>query len=78
MSERVVAVVPAFNEAGAIRRVVDEIHAVDSAIDVVVVPHMKIGMRLMDMPGARSLNTVTRKLIAPAVVEIVRNTSARA
>ena len=37
MSERVVAVVPAFNEAGAIRRVVDEIHAVDSAIDVVVV-----------------------------------------
>ena len=37
MSERIVAVVPAFNEAGAIRRVVEEIRAVDPGIDVVVV-----------------------------------------
>jgi hypothetical protein len=34
---RVVAVVPAWNEAGAIGRVVDEIRAVDPSIDVVVV-----------------------------------------
>ncbi|HXF97020.1 MAG TPA: glycosyltransferase family 2 protein [Gaiellaceae bacterium] len=36
-SPRLLAVVPAFNEAGAIGRVVDEIRAVDPAIDVVVV-----------------------------------------
>ena len=35
--KRVVAVVPAWNEAGAIGRVVEEIHAFDSAFDVVVV-----------------------------------------
>jgi glycosyltransferase involved in cell wall biosynthesis len=34
---RTLAVVPAYNEAGAIGRVVDEIHAFDPAIDVVVV-----------------------------------------
>lgn len=37
MSPRTVAVVPARNEAGAIGRVVDEIRAFDSSIDVVVV-----------------------------------------
>jgi glycosyltransferase involved in cell wall biosynthesis len=37
MNRRVVAVVPAFNEAGAIGRVVDEIHAFDPSFDVVVV-----------------------------------------
>ena len=37
MSARVVAVVPAYNEADAIGRVVDEIRAFDAAIDVVVV-----------------------------------------
>jgi glycosyltransferase involved in cell wall biosynthesis len=37
VSERVVAVVPAFNEEGAIRRVVEEIRAVDPDVDVVVV-----------------------------------------
>jgi glycosyltransferase involved in cell wall biosynthesis len=37
MSRRVVAVVPAFNEAGAIGRVVEEIHAFDPSFDVVVV-----------------------------------------
>jgi glycosyltransferase involved in cell wall biosynthesis len=34
---RTAAVVPAYNEAGAIRRVIEEIHAFDTAIDVVVV-----------------------------------------
>lgn len=37
MSTRIVAVVPAFNEAGAIGRVVDEIRVTDPTIDVVVV-----------------------------------------
>ena len=37
MSDRVVAVVPAWNEAGAIGGVVDEIRAFDPVIDVVVV-----------------------------------------
>jgi glycosyltransferase involved in cell wall biosynthesis len=35
--ERIVAVVPAYNEAGVIGRVVDEIRAVDARIEVVVV-----------------------------------------
>jgi glycosyltransferase involved in cell wall biosynthesis len=34
---RIVAVVPAYNEAGAVGRVIDEIRAFDPAIDVVVV-----------------------------------------
>jgi glycosyltransferase involved in cell wall biosynthesis len=34
---RTAAIVPAYNEAGAIRRVIEEIRAVDSAIEVVVV-----------------------------------------
>jgi glycosyltransferase involved in cell wall biosynthesis len=34
---RTAAIVPAYNEAGAIGRVVEEIHAFDAAIDVVVV-----------------------------------------
>lgn len=33
-------------------------------------PHTKIGIRFSDIPGARSLNAVTRKLIAPVVFEI--------
>jgi glycosyltransferase involved in cell wall biosynthesis len=37
VTDRVVAVVPAWNEAGAIGGVVDEIHAFDPRIDVVVV-----------------------------------------
>jgi glycosyltransferase involved in cell wall biosynthesis len=37
VSPRIVAVVPAYNEAGAIGRVVDEIRDVDPSIDVVVV-----------------------------------------
>src|SRR5687768_12707174 len=37
MTGKVVAVVPAFNEAGAIGRVVDEIYAFDPSFDVVVV-----------------------------------------
>ena len=37
MTERIVAVVPAFDEEGAIASVVDEIRAFDPAIDVVVV-----------------------------------------
>jgi len=46
--------------------------------ELVSVPHMMIGIRLIDMPGARSLNSETMKLTAPAVVEIVRKISARA
>ena len=37
MSPRTVAVVPAYNEAGAIGRVVDEIRAIDPSVHVVVV-----------------------------------------
>jgi hypothetical protein len=43
--------------------------------EVVSVPQMKIGSRLIDIPGARSLNRVTMKLIAPTVVETVRKSS---
>jgi len=39
---------------------------------VVSTLQMNSGRRLTDMPGARSLNTVQRKLIAPAVVEMPR------
>src|SRR5690348_5860892 len=38
------------------------------------VPQIMIGTRLMVMPGARVRNAVARKLIAPAVVEMPRNT----
>ena len=41
------------------------------------IDHTKIGMRLIDMPGARILNVVTMKLIAPAVVEMPTNTTPR-
>jgi hypothetical protein len=37
MTLRILAVVPAFNEAGAVGRVVDELHACDHGLDVVVV-----------------------------------------
>lgn len=37
MALRILAVVPAYNEAGAVGRVVDEIHACDRGLDVVVV-----------------------------------------
>ena len=48
------------------------------ATDAVSVLHSMSGMRLSDMPGARIVKIVTTKLIAPAVVEIVRNSSASA
>ena len=40
--------------------------------DVASIAQQKSGIRLIDMPGARSLRIVTMKLIAPAVVEIPR------
>jgi glycosyltransferase involved in cell wall biosynthesis len=57
---RMVAVVPAYNEAGAIGRVIDEISAFDPAIDVVVVDDAssdgtadiaeELGARVLRMP----------------------------
>ena len=44
----------------------------------VSVPHTSMGMRLIDMPGARVLNAVTTKLAAPTVVEMPRNTMPKA
>ena len=41
-----------------------------SPTDVVKVPQLMIGRRLIDMPGARSRRMVTTKLIDPSVVEI--------
>ena len=38
--------------------------------DVARTAQQKSGMRLIDMPGARSRAMVTMKLMAPAVVEI--------
>ena len=40
-----------------------------SANDVARIAQQKSGMRLSDMPGARSLKIVTMKLIAAAVVD---------
>ncbi len=45
--------------------------------DVARMAHTKSGIRLSDMPGARSLKIVTMKFVAPAVDEIVRNSSPR-
>ena len=36
----------------------------------VSVPQIRIGTRLIDMPGARMRRNVTTKLIAPTVVEM--------
>jgi hypothetical protein len=49
-----------------------------ASADVVAVLYMSSGMRLIDMPGARSRKMVTRKLMAPAVVDRVKSTSAMA
>ena len=38
--------------------------------DAVSVPQIRIGTRLIDMPGARVRRSVTMKLIAPTVVEM--------
>ena len=46
--------------------------------EVVSVLYMNSGMRLIVMPGARSRKIVTMKLIAPAVVEMVRRINAKA
>ena len=40
------------------------------AAEAVTVPQTRIGMRLIDMPGARSRRNVTTKLIDPTVVEM--------
>ncbi len=42
---------------------------------MVLVLYMNSGIRLSDMPGARRRKMVTRKLIAPTVVEMVRKIS---
>jgi hypothetical protein len=39
------------------------------------IDHTNSGMRCSAMPGARSFCAVTRKLIAPAVVEMPMNTT---
>ncbi len=46
-----------------------------TANDVTRMFHANSGIRLIDIVGARSLKMVTMKLIAPAVVEIVRKMS---
>ena len=43
-----------------------------STSDVASTAQQKSGIRLIDIPGARSLTIVTMKLIAPAVVEMPR------
>ena len=45
--------------------------------EAVRVPHTRIGMLLMDMPGARESKRRTRKLAAPTVVEIPRKIGLR-
>jgi hypothetical protein len=40
------------------------------ATDTVSVPQLMMGMRLIDMPGARMRSSVTMKLIAPSVVDM--------
>jgi len=42
--------------------------------DVARMAHTNSGIRLSDMPGARSLRIVTMKLMDPTVVEIPKNT----
>ena len=42
------------------------------ATEAVSVPQTRIGMRLIDMPGARVRISETMKLIAPTVVEMPR------
>ena len=44
------------------------------ATDAVSVPQTRIGTRSIDMPGARSRNSVTMKLIEPTVVEMPSST----
>ena len=44
-----------------------------SPTDAVSVPQTRIGIRLIDMPGARVRNSVTTKLIEPTVVEMPSN-----
>ena len=46
-----------------------------TANDVASTAQQKSGMRLIDIPGARSLKIVTMKFAAPAVVEIVMKIS---
>jgi hypothetical protein len=41
------------------------------------VPQIRMGMRLIDIPGARIRIAVTMKLAAPTVVEIPRKTMPR-
>ena len=41
--------------------------------EMVAVLHAMIGIRLIDIPGARILSIVTTKLIEPTVVEMVMN-----
>jgi hypothetical protein len=43
--------------------------------EVARMAHTNSGIRLNDIPGARSLKIVTMKLMAPAVVEIPRKIS---
>ncbi len=48
------------------------------ATDAVSVPQIRIGTRLIDMPGARVRRNVTMKLAAPTVVEMPRKIMPRA
>jgi len=48
-----------------------------TANEVASMLHTYSGMRLMDMPGARILKMVTMKLMAPTVVEMLRNSRLR-
>ena len=48
------------------------------ATDAVIVPHTRIGIRLIDIPGARVRSKVTTKLADPTTVEIPRKISPRA
>ena len=43
--------------------------------EIVAVLQIMIGIRLIDIPGARILSIVTTKLMDPTVVETVRNSS---
>ena len=48
------------------------------ATDAVNVPQVRIGTRLIDMPGARVRRKVTMKFAAPTVVETPRKIIPRA
>ena len=45
-------------------------HNITNSNEAVSVPHTMIGSRLIDMPSARILNSVTTKFAAPTVVEM--------